>query len=1222
MAEALAAVKGGGGSPRERALAGWNRYLVEGNPKDAKLLFASADDDLYGLAGQLDLAQRDLDLESQARLAIRLAALGANHPLGRVAAHAMLELTGESPHLDAELADGARAILKGAVSPGVGFVCRMVIARIDEIHLRQGWPQRFAEAGAVTSYALSGPFAPLHELSFPQSFSPEAADQLEPSYLTPVGKVVTRAVPFPTGDVRLYGEPERGDIYYLASDLTVRGGAYLLHTLGGSPHQVWVDGKSVLVRPPASLESGQQAAALSLAPGVHRLLLKMSRAEGGQVSVFLLRGDGAAEDLHARAATGAAPQAAPPPAMLKPPEISVQARQLEAELAPEAGEALARYLAAHDALGRDLEGAKVLLAGLDPFPETAPLLTLRAQLTLSDHSLPDRTAKGRASRDLEAATTHDAGDAAAWLLRATESRAADQLDDAKGFLEKASAVAHSPALDLARAQLELAQNLEALADADARRAVELLPGYCDAVALRYDLARRREDVATADGLAKELAGCPEGLERRSDLAKARADLALAEKLGAERLARLPASWRVAADLAELYVAAKRYKDAAALLQAQAALWPRNADVHKRLAQVLTLAGDAAGALAEKQAALALDGDDLQLRRQLSLAQGHELLDEFAVDDAQVIADFEKAPKPAGISSAASAYVLDLGGVRVLPDGTQLERIHTIAKVLDQRGIPQLAEQHLPSGAVPLKLQTRKKDGRVLEPEALGDKEGVSLPDVQVGDYVDVEYLAATSARSPAEPGWSSVPFFFRIANAPLFRSTYTVEAPADSKLQVDAHNMKAPEPKREGEYLVAHYEAHQVPLFIPEPGAPRGNEYLPFMQVGTGAGVEEGLLPFADSIVGRATPTLEVRQFAQAAVGQKQGIEAIRALFQAVSEKVKGEANDIGDRASLTLARERGSRLWLLQGALEALGIPSHVALIRPFTADPAPYRFPNTDLFTYPVLYVEPPGSKPLWLDPSVRFGPFDAVPEQAAGGHDALVLPAPGEAMRTVKTPAAAPDVPKKVKLHLELDAQGNVVAQGQEIYEGFDAAYLRQALQRYDELQQRQAVEVALSRSFHGAALESLDLQTTNECGAPLALTYKFTSREFARPEPGKLVLATPIFPLSLGQRFVALAQRTTPLLIAGAESTASEIRIELPPGFKPLDLGEPANIQTPFGGYKRVARLEGGTLVLDELAQLNQGRIMPVSYPDFVKFTASVDQAQQQQMVLGEQHAAMR
>lgn len=1215
MEEALAAVKGGGGSPRERALAGWHRYLVDGDSKNAAELFTSGQDDLVALAGRMELARRDLAVEERAKLAIRLATLGANHPLGRVAAHTMVDLLGESPQLDAMLAEGAQKILQQKAEPGVAFLCRVAVARAAEQKGDPGWKARFAEAGAIHTYAVAGPLGALPTLDFGKAFAPEQEHALRESYATPVGNVRTRNLEFPAGDIHLYGEPDRGAIYYLASDFTAQGGNYVVHSLGTTAHELWVDGQRVIAREPSSLEGSQYATPVLLSAGPHRLLLKVSRANGAPVSVFVVRGDGAAEDLHPHPSSGPAPAGSATLAENGAPTIPVRAKDLYAQLAPELGNLAARYVAARDALPRDLEGTKELLAGINPYPETGPMLVLRAQVTLSDRSLPDRIAKGRAGRDLEVATEKDARDAAAWLLRSGQAREGERFDDAQLFLTKAEGVAPSALVSLNQARLALARGLDALADTQARRAVELFPGYCDALELRYDVARRREDVNGAENLAKALSSCPEGLERAAEFARSRSDLASAERLEAARLDRVPSNWRVAADLSQVLVAAKRYADAEKVLADQLPLWPRNAELHKRLAEVLTLAGDGTRALAEKRASLALDGSDLGLRRQLALAEGHDLLDEFAVDDKKVIAEWEKAPK-GDISSAASAYVLDLAGVQILPDGTELERIHTIAQVLDQRGIPQLAEQHLPSGAIPLKLQTIKKNGRVLEPEALGDKEGVSLPSVQVGDYVDIEYLQATPPRPASQPGWSSVPFYFRIAESPLFRSTYTVKAPADQAVAVDAHNMKAPTPKKEGDQWVVHYEAHQVPLFIPEPNAPGGREYLPFMQVGTGAGPADVLWPFADALADHDQPTLEVQQWARAVVGEKTGVEAVKAVFAAASEKVKGDENDINERASTTLARERGSRLWLIKGALRVLGIPAHLALVRPLAADPAPYLFPNTDLYTYPVLLVEVPEAAPIWLDPSVRFGPFDELPEQVAGEREAVVLPEAGEGLRMVKTPPARPDQPKSVKLRLAIDALGNVTGEGEETYSGFDAAFLRSGLERYDEQQRKQAVEVALSRSFHGAALEKLDVAAPQQVGAPLTLSYRFISPHFARSEPGRLVFNTSIFPLALGQRYVSLANRTTPLLINGNESSVTEVRMELPAGMKAVDLGQPANITGPFGTFKRAAKLEGNTLVLDEYAEVKQGRVSPESYADFVRFTAAVDQAQQQPMVVGQ------
>lgn len=1212
---ALEAVKGGGGTPHEKALAGWHRYLVEGDAAGAAKLFDGAGEDPVGVAGQLELSRRALAVEQRARLAGRLALLDPQGPLGRVGAHTLLDLVGQSAQLDTLLSESAAKVLAAAPSASVAFLCRTVIARVATLSRREGWEARFLENGTVTRYALAGPFGALRSLQFGDRFPPEVEGTLAAHYPSPVGEVRTRPIDFPSGEVRLYGEPDRGDIFYLASDLTLKGGAYVLLTVGTTAHALFLDGQQALVREPGSLEGGQHVAAATLSPGDHRLLLKLSRAGGGQVAVFVLRADGAAEELHARPSSGPVPPGAV--ATLEPgaKPIPVDAAGLQAALAPILGDRTARFVAARDALPRDLEGTKALLAGIEPFPQTAPWLLLRAQVTLSDPSLPDRTARGRAGRDLEAATSKDPGDAAGWLLRAGQARDGERLDDAQLFLAKAEAVTRSSVVALNQARLAVARGLDGPADVAARHALELLPGDCDALELRYELARHRDAVAEADALNRELLSCPHGLENAAEHSRARADLAAAARVQQTRLEREPSSWRTAVDLVHVLVSAKRYADAEKVLTAQQALWPRNAELHKRLAELKTLAGDDAGALAEKKAALLLDGADLGLRRQLALAQGHDLLDQFAVEGRALIAEYEKAPRPEGAESASSAYVLDLAGIEVQPDGTQLERIHTLAQALDQRGIPQLAEPHLPAGAVPLKLQTIKKDGRVLEPEALGDKEGVSLPNVQVGDYVEVEYLAATPPRSPAEPGWASVPFYFRIADAPLYRSTYTVEAPAGTPVKVDAHNMEAPAPKVVDGKVVVHHEAKRVPLFIPEPGAPHGNEYMPFMQVGVGAGGTDVLWPFADSVVGRDAVTLEVAQFARSAVGEKVGVDAVAALFAAVSERIKGEDNDINDRAAMTLARERGSRLWLLKAALKALNIPAHVALVRPLSADPAPYLFPNSDLFTYPVLHVEPPGAQPLWLDPSVRFGPFDELPEQVAGEREAVLLPGPGEKeLRLVRTPPGKPPTPKTVKLHLSLSPEGDVQGDGEETYAGFDAAFLRQALERYDASQRKQAVEVALARSFRGAALDRLEVVGEPKVGAPTTLRYHFTSPHFARAEGARLLLSTPIFPAALGQRYVALAARTTPLLLAGSEASATEIRIDVPAGFRATGLGTPASITTPFGLYQRVARVEGATLIVDEQARLNNGRISPQAYPDFVRFTAAVDQAQQQQLEL--------
>src|SRR6185312_15678790 len=118
--------------------------------------------------------------------------------------------------------------------------CRLVIARTTELRNDASWAARFSEAGAVGEYAMAGPLGALHVLDFAKTFPPEQKNALEEKYDTPVGEVRTRTLRYPTGEVRLNGEPERGDIFYFVSDFSAQGGDYVVETVGAAPHMLWV----------------------------------------------------------------------------------------------------------------------------------------------------------------------------------------------------------------------------------------------------------------------------------------------------------------------------------------------------------------------------------------------------------------------------------------------------------------------------------------------------------------------------------------------------------------------------------------------------------------------------------------------------------------------------------------------------------------------------------------------------------------------------------------------------------------------------------------------------------------------------------------------------------------------------------------------------------------------------------------------------------------------
>ncbi|MBS1111535.1 MAG: hypothetical protein H6Q88_3527, partial [Anaeromyxobacteraceae bacterium] len=169
-------------------------------------------------------------------------------------------------------------------------------------------------------------------------------------------------------------------------------------------------------------------------------------------------------------------------------------------------------------------------------------------------------------------------------------------------------------------------------------------------------------------------------------------------------------------LVRVLVAQGQAESAAAELADLARIWPADPQLQRRLGEVLELAGQGAAARAARERALALDGSDLALRRALALEDGREVLADLAVDGPATIRDYEAAKVP--VTTPAS-LVLDAAAVEAWPDGSITERTHQVIHVHDARGVEKWGEVEVPHGATLLKLETRKRDGRILESEFHG-----------------------------------------------------------------------------------------------------------------------------------------------------------------------------------------------------------------------------------------------------------------------------------------------------------------------------------------------------------------------------------------------------------------------------------------------------------------------------------------------------------------------
>src|SRR5438045_3923159 len=263
---------------------------------------------------------------------------------------------------------------------------------------------------------------------------------------------------------------------------------------------------------------------------------------------------------------------------------------------------------------------------------------------------------------------------------------------------------------------------------------------------------------------------------------------------------------------------------------------------------------------------------------------------------------------------------------------------------------------------------------------------------------------------------------------------------------------------------------------------------MPWVQLGTGSGQKELMRSLADWALLRARPGSATAELARRSIGIN-AEDTARKIYASVAQAVRGRStgSEFQTSAAHILAQGRGNRLVVLKAALASAQLPSHIVFARTFLSDPSPYRFPRGDVFGYAVLRIDLPGG-PAWIDPSYRLAPFNQLPAFLRG-QDGWVVPEPGEEAAYLQLPQTLPDQRdgRSLQLSLSLDAEGLASGTGRDEHHGFEAASLKDALQRLDGEQRKQAVESMLGRGLRGVTVESLAIEREAEIGGTATLLY---------------------------------------------------------------------------------------------------------------------------------------
>jgi cellulose synthase operon protein C len=1005
-------------------------------------------------------------------------------------------------------------------------------------------------------------------------------------------------------------EKTEDGVFYVETFLEVPNDRDLLVAVQGSV-AVWVDDMLVVGRDLRQWGVWQRfGAAVHLPKGRHRVVGRVLADVG---SIRLLDLDGSAAKVETDGDARKPYGLSRPTLLANPNPIDELITTLAAEKDPGTTPLVAMlsaYAASIDGLS---DVATVMMQPLVTPKDAAPVaLLFTAQLARSDVAYPEQTRRTN-EKDLYARAA--AGDPRLWYARAWLV-----LDDAeqRGFVEAveplrqiAAAVPGVPEVteQLARVYGKLGWRAERMKTV--RELAQRFPDDRDALSLYVASLEEDGSLAEADKVAERLKKLDADSEVDLDRALARRDwkAAIAELRRLEK--RRPDRKEIAGRIADVLARSGDPSAAAAQLQKALAKNPADSSTRLRIADHAYAQGDSLALRRALADALQAGSKGLEIREALELIEGASLLEPYRQDGRKVIKEFEAWEKKTGKHmDGTAARILDYAATWVHPDGSSEMLEHEILRMQSQEAVGKEAEQPPPGGLV-LNLRVIKPDGSILEPEPVAGKPTLTMPHLEVGDYLEIEHITATASEGGKGKRYRGPHWFFREADKGYWRSEFIVLTPKDKDVDIEVvGNVPKPRVAEKGTFLERSWRVDESPPAPEEPDSPNPREFLPSVRVGWGIDLEDTLVRYVDAATEETPLDPRLRKVARDIVGKipaQKTDDRARALYTWVGDALQ-EANENDGRRAIT--GRAGSRQAAFMYLVRLLDIPTELALVKSRIAMPAAGKMSEVETYDNIVARLDTDAGA-RWMVVRDKFAPFGYVPAELRG-QPAIRL-VPGTPRDTTPTLGAADGVLMEGKATLKADGSATVdIAQS---YVGRMGIGLRAVFDRVPESKRSEFVETRLlAANLPGARLTDLKIENSEDLASPLVLRIRAEVPQIARVVGDKLVLKA-LFPVNIAQ-VASLSTRQTPLLLAS--SSHVEVKFQIVATDAML---LPGSI---LGGALRDGdrsvtvsdAIDGRSIFLRRVVDIPAGRIQPGDeYARFVTFTQQADQLLAKEISLG-------
>lgn len=737
-----------------------------------------------------------------------------------------------------------------------------------------------------------------------------------------------------------------------------------------------------------------------------------------------------------------------------------------------------------------------------------------------------------------------------------------------------------------------------------------VPDACRPLRAALNRSLERGHIPESDRLAEELVGCDarsdarlQRLFRRRDWTAASTELS--------RLASMePRTTRFAILDSELTVARARNDQPRidALLRELGEMMPQSQNIVLAEVDRLMSRGDEQAARTRLLQALSVEPEAMADLRRLARSVFRESpLEPYRRDGLQVIRDFVASGRT--YENAPQVLVWDYTVTRLMPDGTIMELTHQIYRAQSEEAVDDLGQFQAPEDALLLTLRTVKADGTRREPDRIAGLEHIEMPSLEVGDFVESEYLRVRPPAATYDGGAVGDRFYFQSFEIPFDTSQLTLVAPASFEVHVDPRG-EAPrtEERTEGDTRVYHWEVHQSQPLSPEPGAVNAREYLPSIGWAVRAEWPQLVESLRDVLADRSIRDPAAERLAREISGEAGSSVEQRAqrIYHWVLENIE-DTSDVFGQAAPMLSARTGSRSRLYVYLLGLVGIDADLAIVRSYAFDSTESQVPDDD--TYGDVAIRVQGSTgPIWVETGMRRSAFGTL-SPLVRGQDALILDAPFERTH-VTSPSDEVDL-HDIDVDLTVLPNGDANATITETFRGLGAAGWRNELADIPEAQLETLFEQNyVARILPGALMRSLRITGREDFEMPLVFRYEIEVEDIGRVENGARLLPT-LFPSLLTANHARLAQRQRAQIVP---SSAMDVRVAIhaPPGGR-VEAPETRTLEGREGmtvTYGSSPLADG--LVLTRNVRIHRMRVPPAEYPELAALCRAADEQEQREV----------